>query len=226
MEYSHCVPAEFIARPNRFVAHVRLEGQQHICHVKNTARLGELLVPGATVMVQKATAPGRKTPYDLIAVYKGNRLVNIDSQAPNKLFREWAEDNHFFGENALLKAEQRYGNSRFDFSVAAGEARWFVEVKGSTLEKNGLASFPDAPTLRGIKHLEELAACHREGYEAMVVFIVQMEGMKGFTPNNDSQPAFGKALLAARQAGVKLMALECAVKESSIKVTRELPVLL
>lgn len=232
MEYGRIVPGRFLARPNRFVAHVEIGGETAVCHVKNTGRCKELLVPGAAVYLQDfgAEHPGRKTRYDLIAVEKARPecsplLVNMDSQAPNKVFGEWAERGGFRPGLTLLRTETFYRSSRFDFyyETESGE-RGFVEVKGVTLEENGVCSFPDAPTLRGVKHLDELAAAAGEGYAAHVCFVVQMEGMTVLCPNDRTHPAFGEALRRAASAGVEVLALECAATPSSLAVKGTLPV--
>ena len=219
MRYSNIRAGRFLARPNRFVAHVELDGETVVCHVKNTGRCRELLVPGATVYLQESGNPARKTRFDLIAVDKGGLLINMDAQAPNQVFGEWVRAGKFVPDLTLLRPEQKYGNSRFDFYWEAPGRRGFVEVKGVTLEENGVVRFPDAPTLRGVKHLEELAAAHRDGYEAAVCFVVQMEGVRWFEPNDKTHPQFGQTLRQAVQAGVQVMALECAVKPDWLKIT-------
>lgn len=218
MIYKDIVLGRFIARPNRFVAHVEMEGKTEICHVKNTSRLQELLLPGATVSVQKRTGANRKTPYDLIAVEHGGIWVNIDSQAPNKLFGEWVLQSGYLGNLDLLRPETVYGKSRFDFYAEAGKRKIFVEVKGVTLVENGVARFPGAPTTRGTKHLRELAACAAEGYEAMVVFVVKRSDVRACAPNDDLDPAFGQALREAVAGGVKALALNCDVTPESLAV--------
>lgn len=216
LTYPNTVPARFLSRPNRFVAQVDLAGQETTVHVKNTGRCRELLVPGAQVWLTKSGSPKRKTAYDLIAVEKGSRLINMDAQAPNAVFAQWAQAGQFVPGLTTLKAEQRFGDSRFDFFWTAGERKGFVEVKGVTLEENGAVYFPDAPTERGVKHLRGLTACLSAGYEAAVCFIVQMEGVDFFSPNDRTHPAFGEALREAVQAGVQVLALDCTVTEASI----------
>lgn len=222
MKYTAIRKGVFLARPNRFIAHVELDGQLEIVHVKNTGRCRELLVPGVTVYLEEANQSNRKTKFDLVAVEKGDLLINMDSQAPNKVFREWAEGGHFIPGLTLLRPETAYGASRFDFYWEAEKLstirRGFVEIKGVTLEKNGLALFPDAPTQRGVKHLEELVHCQTEGYEAAVCFVIQMEGMKVFSPNDCTHPAFGDALRRARDAGVRVLAMGCHVTPDSLVI--------
>ncbi len=228
MKYTSIVPARFLARPNRFIAHVEVNGEEVIAHVKNTGRCKELLTPGVTVYLQDwgEEHVGRKTRYDLIAVEKGDLLVNMDSQAPNKVFAEWAMQGGFVSGLTHLKAEAKWGNSRFDFYWEAGNRRGFAEVKGVTLEHDGFARFPDAPTERGVKHLEELILLQKEGYEAAVYFVIQMEGMRVFSPNDETHPAFGTTLRKAASAGVRVVAVECHVTPDTLKITREVPVLL
>ena len=232
MEYQNIFPAVFLSRPNRFIAHVSLNGSTVVCHVKNTGRCRELLLPGATVWVQDhgPDLSTRKTRYDLVAVEKNRPgyaplLINIDSQAPNYLFREWAEDGHFLPNLTLLRSETRYCSSRFDFYYERADGpHGFVEVKGVTLEENGLAAFPDAPTERGIKHLEELCIAAEEGYSAHICFILQMEGMSLFRPNDHTHPEFGDALRRASTRGVSILALECSVSPYSLFIRRPVPV--
>jgi len=218
MTYSNIQKAIFRARPNRFIAHVEIDGEDAIAHVKNTGRCKELLIPGAKVILHKSDNQKRKTPYDLIAVWKGGRLINMDSQAPNKVFMEHLQSGQYIESITIIKPEAKYGGSRFDFYVEAGERNIFIEVKGVTLEENGVVLFPDAPTERGVKHLNELAQCIREGYEAQVVFVIQMSDVRYFTPNNKTHPEFGEALVAAEKAGVKVVALDCAVTENSLNI--------
>lgn len=216
MKYDNIRRAKFLSRPNRFIANIEIEGENEICHVKNTGRCKELLIPGADIFVQEFDSKIRKTKYDLISVYKKNRLINMDSQVPNKVFGEWVKNSSMFENIDLIKTEQKYGNSRFDFYLEADDKKIFVEVKGVTLEEDGIVMFPDAPTQRGLKHLNELSLCVDEGYEAYVVFIVQMKNVRYFTPNLKTHKEFADALHKANQKGVNIMALDCHVKEDSI----------
>lgn len=224
MTYDNILSAKFISRPNRFIAEVELGGKTEIAHVKNTGRCKELLMPGAKVILQQVDNPKRTTKYDLISVYKGDRLINIDSQAPNRVFYDHLKSGNYMDGITLIKPEVKYGSSRFDFHVEAGKRKIFIEVKGVTLEENGTVLFPDAPTLRGVKHLNELAQCVQAGYEAQVVFIIQMKDVRYFTPNNQTHPGFGAALSAAHHAGVKVVALDCIVTENSMSVGDPVPV--
>ena len=226
MRYPNIHKATFLRRPNRFVAQVEWEGTEVTVHVKNTGRCRELLVPGATVYLVRSDDPNRKTAFDLVAVEKGELLVNMDSQAPNRVFGEWAASGAFVPGLTLLRPETVWGDSRFDFYWEAGERKGFVEVKGCTLEDDGAARFPDAPTLRGVKHLEELIRAKAAGYEAAVCFVLQMAPMKRFSPNDETHPAFGEALRRAAQAGVEFLAYECAVTPDSLRMTRPVPVIL
>ncbi len=209
MIYSDTCTGKFLSRPNRFIAHAEVDGKQIVAHVKNTGRCKELLIPGAKVVLQKSGNPNRKTGFDLIAVWKGLRLINMDSQAPNKVFLEHLRAGRYMEGITHIKAEAKYGSSRFDFYVEAGQRKAFIEVKGVTLEEDGVVLFPDAPTLRGVRHLRELAACTQEGFEGHIVFVVQMKDVRYFTPNIKTHPAFGEALVAAAKAGVFVTALDC-----------------
>ena len=228
MTYPNIRPGTFIKRPNRFIAHVEVDGAEEICHVKNTGRCRELLVPGAKVWLVESDNPERKTRFDLVAVEKvradGTLLINMDSQAPNHIFREWAEAGNFRPGLKILRGETTYGNSRFDFYWEDSEKRGFVEIKGVTLEHDGVVRFPDAPTERGVKHLEELTSAKAAGYEAAVCFIVQMEGMKHLEPNDATHPAFGDALRKCAAAGVEVFALECENAPGYVKAVREIPI--
>ena len=217
MQYSDTVRAIFLSRPNRFVAECLVEGETHICHVKNTGRCKELLVPGATVILQKENNPARKTLYDLIAVYKGHRLINMDSQAPNQAAAEFLP-SLFPGKP--IRREVVCGNSRFDFQVGDG----YLEVKGVTLEENGIVRFPDAPTERGVKHVRELTQLARSGVEATVFFVIQMKGVAFWEPNWDTHRAFGEALQEAKAAGVRILAYDCLVTENSMTISEPVPV--
>jgi len=216
MTYKHIQTAKFLARPNRFIAQMEIAGKIEIAHVKNTGRCKELLIPGTSVIVQRAENATRKTSYDLLAVWKGERLINIDSAAPNKVLGERLRSGAHMDGISFIQAETRYGASRFDFYVEAGARKIFIETKGVTLEEHGVALFPDAPTERGVRHLNELVRCVREGYEAQVVFVVQMSGVAYFTPNNKTHPAFGDALLTAKKAGVEILAFDCVVREDGL----------
>ena len=224
MTYDNILSATFLSRPNRFIAHVEVNGKLKIAHVKNTGRCKELLIPGTKVILQKFDDPKRKTAYDLINVYKGERLINMDSQAPNKVFLEYLKSGQYIGGITHIKSEAKYGSSRFDFYVDTGNRKIFIEVKGVTLEENGVSMFPDAPTERGIKHLKELSHCLSDGYEANVVFVVQMSGTRYFTPNNKTHPAFGETLVVAEKAGVKVSAFDCVVTENSLAISKSVMV--
>ena len=221
MQYENMVAGIFRKRPNRFVAEVEIQGQIVISHVKNTGRCRELLIPGAEVYLQDwgEAHEGRKTRYDLIAVRKGQRLINMDAQAPNKVFLEWERQ-----QGGLWKPEVTWGNSRFDFAWQAGERKGFVEVKGVTLEEDGVVLFPDAPTERGVKHLRELKKAREEGFEAAVCFVVQMEDVRCFRPNERTQPEFGAALREAAESGVTVFARSCRVTPDGLTLAEEIPV--
>jgi sugar fermentation stimulation protein A len=216
MIYPDIFEASFLQRLNRFVAVVETGGKTEICHVKNTGRCRELFVPGATVFLQRFPPSARKTRCDLIAVRKGERLINVDSQAPNQVFREWAEGGGFLPDILRIQPEYRLLNSRFDFLLERSGRRALVEVKGVTLEEDGVALFPDAPTERGVKHLRELAEARALGFDAFVVFVIQMKGISYFTPNERTHPAFGRALRDALDAGVGVYAIDCVVAPDEI----------
>lgn len=226
MRYAQVVPGVFLSRPNRFIAHVRVEGREVVAHVKNTGRCRELLVPGATVYLAGAPEPRRKTAFDLIAVEKptpgGPMLINMDSQAPNRVFAEAAQD--LLPDPTLVRPETVWGDSRFDFYWEAPGMKGFVEVKGVTLERDGAAWFPDAPTQRGVKHLRELIRARQEGFEAAVCFVIQMSPVLFFSPNDQTHPQFGQALREAAMAGVKLLAMDCAVTPDSLELQDPVPI--
>ncbi len=224
MRYQNIRKAAFLARPNRFIARVLLDGREETVHVKNTGRCRELLVPGCTVYLERSANPARKTAFDLVAVEKGGLLINMDAQAPNRLFQEWAEAGHFTPGLTLLRPETRFEHSRFDFYWEAPARKGFVEVKGCTLEQDGWTYFPDAPTERGVKHLEELLRAKEQGYEAAVCFVIQMSGVDGFSPNDATHPAFGAALRRAAAGGVDVLALECAVTPGEVHITKPVAV--
>ena len=217
MHYKQIVPGIFLKRPNRFIAHIEIGGKEEIVHVKNTGRCRELLPAGAKVWCEKSDNPARKTAYDLIAVQKGSRLINMDSQAPNAAAKEWLE-NGGLGEIENLRPESRHGDSRFDFSFTKDGVPCFLEVKGVTLETDGVCAFPDAPTLRGAKHLRELTQLAREGCGAYVLFVIQMTDVAYLHPNDATDPAFGKALREAAQAGVRVMAMDCHITPDSMVI--------
>ncbi len=224
MQYGAVLEAEFLSRPNRFVAWCRLDGETVLAHVKNTGRCRELLYPGARVLLQRSPGEQRRTTYTLLSVWKGDRLVNIDSQAPNALFRE-ARAAGTLDLPGRLRSEVRFGGSRFDFLLepADGPPR-FIEVKGVTLEEKGVALFPDAPTDRGTRHLRELVRALDAGYGALVVFVVQMEGVVVFRPNDRMDPAFGAALREAAARGVGVLALACRVEPGDLRIQSPVPV--
>ena len=225
MKYNSIVQGVFKSRPNRFIAYVEIDGVQETVHVKNTGRCKELLVPDAHVILEVSDNPSRKTKYDLISVYKDKTgLINMDSQAPNKVVGEWLNNQKgklkYFNNITFIKPEYTYGNSRIDFYFEYSGKKALMEVKGVTLEKNGTAYFPDAPTLRGIKHLKELERAVNEGYESYVAFVIQMEGVDYVYPNMDTHPEFGYTLERVKAAGVKVLNLGCRVEEDSILINR------
>lgn len=224
MKYANMLEARFVARPNRFIAHIEVNGREEVCHVKNTGRCRELLIPGCTIYVQHHDNEKRKTKYSLLAVKKGELLINMDSQAPNKVVEEWLKENKPFGKMTLLKPEYTYGDSRFDFYLETAGKKMFIEVKGVTLEEDGVVKFPDAPTERGVKHVRELGELIGAGYACAIIFVVQMSGMKYFTPNWQTHAEFGEALQKAQNAGVQIYAYECEVAIDSLKITKEIPV--
>ena len=222
MIYHHIREGRFVSRPNRFIAHVEVDRQIEVCHVKNTGRCRELLIPGTTVWIDESENPNRKTKYDLIAVDRGGMLVNMDSQAPNRLFAEWAGEGHL-GSFDEIRPECRFGDSRFDFRLRQGEKLTYVEVKGCTLEIDGVAFFPDAPTERGVKHIRELMAARAAGHGAMLVVVIQMKGPQYFSPNRATHPAFADALLEAQAAGVEILALDCRVAPNEVHIDGPVP---
>ena len=219
MKYDNIVIGRFVSRPNRFIANVEIDGQIHVCHVKNTGRCRELLTPRAVVFLEEAKNPDRKTRYDLVGVKKGELMVNMDSQAPNIAVGEWLRAGNLFPDATLIKSEKTYKNSRFDFYVETPSRKVFLEVKGVTLEEEGVVRFPDAPTERGVKHIEELISCIQDGYEAYILFVIQMKGMKYFEPNDKTHGAFGDALRRAAKAGVKVLAYDCLVTEDEMTLS-------
>ena len=220
MIYENILPAIFVDRPNRFIAHVELNGRLEVCHVKNTGRCRELLIPGCRVYVQHQPSPTRKTAYDLIAVEKGERLLNMDANAPNRVFNEYVRAGRFLRGWSVIRPETTHGDSRFDFYLESPGHRLFAEVKGVTLEDDGVMRFPDAPTERGVKHLEGLARCVQEGYEAWAVFVIQTENVRWMEPNRRTHPAFADAMRQAAQAGVHLLALDCHTEPNRLEIRR------
>ncbi len=224
MRYSKIKKATFLERPNRFIALCRVDDHIEVCHVKNTGRCRELLLPGVTVFLAESDNPKRKTKYDLIAVYKGDVLFNLDSQAPNRVFYEFLSVGGLFPDVTLIKPESKFGNSRFDFYVEHGDKEAFIEVKGVTLEENGALLFPDAPTERGVKHIEELCAAMDDGYEAYVVFVVQTEKASYFAPNAKTHPAFADALRHAKEKGVRILCYSCRTEPDLLEIRDLVPV--
>ncbi len=225
MKYSEIIPAKFIERPNRFIAYVDIAGERTKVHVKNTGRCRELLKEQVQVYLEKSDNPNRSTAYDLVAVRKDGRMVNMDSNAPNKVVEEWLRAGGLFQDISLVRPETVFGNSRFDFYVeSASGTKAFIEVKGVTLENDQVAAFPDAPSERAVKHVEELIEAHKQGYDAYLIFVVQMKDVKYVEPNRKTQPAFGEAIQNARNAGVRLLAYDCIVDEDSLRIDEEIPV--
>lgn len=223
MQYPDMKPGIFLSRPNRFIAHVKIDGQEEIVHVKNTGRCRELLCPGTQVWCQKASNPNRKTKYDLITVHKGNRLINMDSQAPNIAAKEWLLAGGL-GPVENVRAETTHGDSRFDFSFTSHGKQCFLEVKGVTLENDGVCAFPDAPTERGAKHLKGLQRCAEDGFGSYVLFVIQMSDVQYLHPNDGTDPQFGKALREAAVAGVQVLAVDCIITEDSMTIGQFVPV--
>ena len=223
MQYSNMVPGVFRERPNRFIAHIEIDGTVQVCHVKNTGRCRELLPKGAQVFCQQSSNPNRKTKYDLITVKKGSRLINMDSQAPNTAAAEWLRGGGL-GEITDLRPETKHGDSRFDFSFRKDGRLCFLEVKGVTLETDGVCAFPDAPTQRGARHLRELTALAKQGCGAYVLFVIQMEEVAWLHPNDDTDPAFAQALRDAAAAGVQILAMDCAVTEDCMTIRKPVEV--
>ncbi len=225
MRYENMVQGVFRSRPNRFIAHVEIDGQEVICHVKNTGRCKELLVPGATVWCEKSRNPNRKTAYDLITVQKGERLINMDSQAPNAAAKTWLLCGGL-GAIENLRPETVHGDSRFDFSFQKDGKLCFLEVKGVTLENDGICAFPDAPTARGAKHLMGLSRAATEGFGAYVLFVIQMENVAYLHPNDITDPAFSNALRQAASDGVTVLAMDCRVTPDSMEINKPVEVIL
>lgn len=222
MKYENIVRGVFLERPNRFIAVCEINGRNEICHVKNTGRCKELLIKGATVFLQESSNPNRKTKYDLIAVQKGDRLINMDSQIVNYTFLEFLPQ--LFDNIVLVKPECKYGNSRIDVYLETKTDKIFIEVKGVTLEIDGVVRFPDAPTERGIKHLKELEKAVTEGYKAYVVFVVQMSDAKYFEPNKETHPEFATVLKEVSEKGVIPLAFDCFVTPDSININKQIEI--
>lgn len=228
MRYKSVVRGLFLRRPNRFIAHVDLDGAETAVHVKNTGRCRELLIPGCTVWLSPSANPAQKTKYDLFAVEKvlpggGTRLIHMDAQAANDVAAEWLRAKL---PAASIRREVRFGASRFDFYIEIGETKAFLEVKGVTLEQDGVARFPDAPTERGVRHIRELMGCRAAGFDAAILFVVQMKGVRCLEPNDATHPAFGAALREAASAGVRVLAVDCRATPDSIALDNEIPVIL
>ena len=223
MKYNSITKAFFLSRTNRFIAVCDVDGEEVVCHVKNTGRLKELLIKGAVVYLEESSNPERKTKYDLVAVEKDGQIFNIDSYAPNIAAGEFLRAKF---PDFSVRAEVKKGNSRFDFYMENESRKVFVEVKGVTLIKDGVALFPDAPTTRGVKHITELTECVKEGYEAYVLFVIQTENVSSFSPNDETHKEFGDALREAEAAGVKIIAVNCNVSTDEMTIDRQIPVML
>lgn len=231
IKYSKIRRAKFISRPNRFIAKVLLDGKEETVHVKNTGRCKELLIPESDVILYESDHCSRKTKYDLVAVYKKREgkqplLINMDSQIPNDVAAEWLKKGQLFSENVVIRREVTFENSRFDFYIEDGNVKAFAEVKGVTLEQNGVAMFPDAPTERGVKHMGELISAVEQGYKAYILFVIQMKEISEFRPNDRTHKAFGDALREARKKGVRILAVDCNVTEDSIEADQEVKIVL
>lgn len=225
IRYENITEGRFISRPNRFIANVLIDGRTETVHVKNTGRCRELLTDNARVILQHfPDSPARKTKYDLIAVYKNGILINTDSQSPNKAAAEFIPE--LFEKVTLIRPEKTFGSSRFDFYIEAGERKIFMEVKGCTLENNGICMFPDAPTERGLKHVNELIKCIEAGYEGYILFVIQLKDVKYFTPNRETHPEFAEALIKAEKNGVKILAYDCRVTPDSMEIADPVRVVL
>ncbi len=225
MKYENVAEGIFLSRPNRFIAHIEIDGETEVCHVMNTGRMRELLLPGARVFLKKSDNPNRKTKFDLIGVVRDDgEIINIDSIAPNKVAGEYIKT--LFPKATLVKPETFFGNSRFDFYAETPEEKIFLEVKGVTLNVKGQARFPDAPTERGAKHLYELIAAKNEGFRAAVLFVIAMKGCKSFAPNAETDPKFAKALKEAKEAGVEVFAVDCKVTADGIFADSKIPIIL
>jgi sugar fermentation stimulation protein A len=226
MRYEKVVQGRFLNRPNRFIAEVEVNGKVERVHVKNTGRCRELLVPGGCCFLSDSGNPERKTRYDLIAVQKGALLINMDSQAVNSVAEEYLKKGTLFSKDALIRREVTYGKSRFDFYIEDGARKIFLEVKGVTLENQGIVSFPDAPTERGVKHLNELISAVKDGFECYVLFVIQMKGVKSFSPNDITHPEFGETLRKAEKNGVRILAMDCQVTPDTLIIAEPVKICL
>ena len=226
MRYKNIVKGEFISRPNRFIANVKIDGEIYKCHVKNTGRCRELLVPGCEVWLEHCKSENRKTEYSLITVNKNGELINMDSQAPNNAAEEWIKGGGLIPDIQLLKREQKWGDSRFDFYFETQNEKAYAEVKGVTLEENGVVMFPDAPTERGVKHVKELCRLKEEGFGAYLIFVIQMKDVKYFTPNIKTHKEFAEALCQAEKAGVSIVAADCFVTPDTMEIRDRVKVIL
>ena len=223
MYYKDIRPGIFLSRPNRFIAKVEIDGKEETVHVKNTGRCRELLPYGAQVYCEHSSNPNRKTQYDLVSVQKGHLLINMDSQAPNAAVKEWLE-NGGLGQLLDLRAETKHGDSRFDFSFCKDGVPSFLEVKGCTLENDGICAFPDAPTARGAKHIRGLIQAKKDGFDSYILFVVQMSPVKYLHPNDDTDPEFGQTLREAAAAGVHILAVDCQITPESMEIQNPVPV--
>lgn len=226
MKYKNIQVAKFIERPNRFIARVELDGKEETVHVKNTGRCREILVPGTKVYLENSNNPDRKTAYDLVSAEKGDRIINIDSQLPNYLVEEWLHNQELIKDISYIKREKTYGKSRFDFYIEAGDRKIFMEVKGVTLENDNVVSFPDAPTERGVKHLNELLEAKKEGYDTYVFFVIQMNDVDYFTPAEDKHKEFADTLKFVSSNGVGVIAYDCIVTHDEVKIHNPVRVVL
>lgn len=226
MKYKQIKQGIFIERPNRFIAHILIDGLLEVCHVKNTGRCKELLPKGAKVWVEESTNPNRKTKYDLVVVQKNELLINMDSQAPNQAVGEWLRKGGLFPKPDLVVAEKKVGDSRLDFYLEQGDRKAYVEVKGVTLERDGVAFFPDAPTLRGVKHIHHLIQLNEQGFEAYLIFVVQFQPVLEMRPNDETHLAFGEALRLAQKEGVKILAYDCVITETTMDLANPVQLML
>lgn len=224
MQYDNMIPAIFLDRPNRFIANIEIDGLRQVAHVKNTGRCKEILTPGARVWVRENSDPHRKTRFDVITAQKNERMINIDASAPNAAVKEWLPESGLFRQISLIRPETTFGRSRFDFYIEGDGRRMFMEVKGATLEDRGVVRFPDAPTERGLKHIKELEASLAGGFDACVLFVIQMKNVEYFEPNSATHEAFADALYQAHRAGVRILARDCRITPDSMEIADPVPV--